>query len=463
MKKIIILYITCIASIAFASDWSTYHHDNQRSGTTDASLKLPLAKAWQYDSPTPPQRAWAGPAKWDAYAKLANQRSMRDFDPAFFVTSSNGKVYFGSSVDDSVHCMNLQDGKELWRFRTDGPVRIPPSIYSDKIYFGSDDGYAYCLNANTSEVIWKYRPIENDKLIASNGKLISQWPCRTGVVVQDGKAYFSMSLLPWESSYVCAVDANSGKKFFNVEHKVLTAQGPMLASPRRLYMPQGRQRPVVFDVSNGKAIGAFGNAGQGGTFALLTPEDKFVHGRGQNHGTGGELRSFNADNRDHIATFPSATCMVIKKQMAWFCNFQELIALDRGTYMTLQTQVASNNKTINSINARLKKIREKNKNLVNDETKKLDLQKTELTTKNKDLTAAAQKCFLWKKTVGTLNTIICANDILFAGAENKVIAYSCADGKQLWHAVVDGHVFGLAVADGNLMVSTDTGSIICFK
>ncbi len=459
MKNIILLIVACLTVQTLAQDWPTYRHDNQRSGTTDAFLTLPLSCVWQYRSPTPPQRAWAGPAKWDAFAALADQRSMRDFDPAFYVTSADNKVYFGSSVDDSVHCLDLDTGDHLWQFRTDGPVRIPPTLHRGRTYFGSDDGVVYCVDAHTASLIWTYRGVRSNKLIAFNGKLISQWPCRSGVLVQDNKAYFTLSLLPWAPSYICAVNAEDATVVYKTEHRVLTAQAAMLASPTRLYMPQGRQRPVVCDVTNGKLMGAFGKAGQGGTFALLTPENKLVHGVGQNHSSGGELRGFNTDNRDHIATFPTATCMVVKGGMAWFCNFKELIALDRGNYMTLQAQIASNNKQLAEINARLKKLKDQ----TNDQTRGLNQTKLDLTKKNKAFATKAQQCFMWKKNVGVLNTLICAGDVLYAGGENTVSAFSTVTGELLWQAEVDGKAYGLAIANKKLLVSTDTGSIFCFE
>ena len=459
MKKNIVLIMVCLTVQTFARDWPTYRHDNQRSGTTEASLTLPLTRTWHHVSPAPPQRAWAGPAKWDAFAALDNQRSMRDFDPAFYVTSANNRAYFGSSVDDSVHCLALDTGEHVWQFRTDGPVRIPPTLHNNRTYFGSDDGYVYCVDARTGKLVWKYRGAETPRLIASNGKLISQWPCRSGVLVQDNTAYFTLSLLPWAPSYVCALNADDGSVVYKTKHKVLTAQAPMLASATRLYMPQGRQRPVVCDVATGRLVGAFGGSGQGGTFALLTPENKLVHGVGQTHGSGGELRSFNADNRDHIATFPTATCMVIQQDKAWFCNFQELIALDRGRYMALQTQIAAHNKQLGSINARLKRLKDK----ASDEAKTLTQTKLDLTIKNKDLATQAQACFMWKHHVGVLNTLICAGDVVYAGGEDVVVAYSAAHGSVLWKADVDGKVYGLAIANKTLLVSTDTGSILCFE
>ncbi len=134
--------VSASTSRVSAEDWPTYRHDNQRSGITAESVQLPLKAAWVYTPPTPPQTAWSGPAKWDSYANIRGLESMRNFDPAFFVTAVGDSVYFGSSVDDAVHCLDTLKGTEKWAFGADGPVRLPPSWHKGKVYFGSDDGYA---------------------------------------------------------------------------------------------------------------------------------------------------------------------------------------------------------------------------------------------------------------------------------------------------------------------------------
>ena len=112
-----------------------------------------------------------------------------------------------------------------------------------------------------------------------------------------------------------------------------------------------------------------------------------------------------------------------------------------------------------SAETRLKKLKDQ----TNDETNTLNQTKLDLTVKNKDLTTQAQECFMWKLNVGVLNTLICAGNILYAGGENTVVAYNAIDGKLLWQANVDGKVYGLAIANKKLLVSTDTGSILCFE
>ena len=61
-------------------------------------------------------------------------QSMRNFDPVFYVTISKGSVFYGSSVDDSVHCLDLNSGSEKWVAFTSGAVRLPPSLDKGKCF-----------------------------------------------------------------------------------------------------------------------------------------------------------------------------------------------------------------------------------------------------------------------------------------------------------------------------------------
>jgi hypothetical protein len=198
--------------MAATTDWPTYQCDNHRSGRTSGQLAAErLGLLWTWRSPQPPQPAWAGPAKYDAYSNVRPLRSMRNYDPAFHVIAADGAVYFGSSVDDSVHCLDAATGEERWRFTTDGPVRIAPACVNGKVYFSSDDGHAYCVRAGDGSPVWKMAPVPNGRRLLNNGRLIPLTPCRTGVLVDDGTAYFAAGMLPWEDSYLCAVDAETGR------------------------------------------------------------------------------------------------------------------------------------------------------------------------------------------------------------------------------------------------------------
>lgn len=448
---------------AFGQDWPTYRHDNRRSAVTKEQIRLPLRQAWHYSSPGPPQTAWPGPAKWDSYANIKDLKSMRNFDPVFYVTAVGNSVYFGSSVDDSAHCLDAKTGVEKWTFFTDAPVRLPPSWHNGKVYFGSDDGRVYCLDAEKGTLLWKHKPAIDDRFIPSNGKLISLWPCRTGVLVQDGKAYFGASLLPWKISYLCAIDADtgsdSGAGLYKSLHNELTIQGAMLASSTKLYLSQGRQRPIVCDLTTGKILGPIGSSGDGGVYALLTEDSTLVHGHGQNHRAHGELRGFHAETRDYIATFSGATCMVATHNMAYLHSNGQLSAFDRVRYLDLKRQINALSRQSEDINKRIKKLGEKSNG---EEGKRLKERLQNIRTSINGLTGKLPECFRWKVDCLYPHALILAGDVLFAGGDNSVAAFSIKDGSKLWNTSVKGKAHGLTAANGRLFVSTDRGKIYCF-
>jgi hypothetical protein len=114
--------------VSSAEDWPTYRHDNARSGHTSQTLAIDrLQEQWVWHSAQPPQMAWAGPARWDAYGYRHALPSMRDYDRAFHAVAAEGCVWFGSSADDSVYCLDATTGRQKWRYTTDGAVRIAPT------------------------------------------------------------------------------------------------------------------------------------------------------------------------------------------------------------------------------------------------------------------------------------------------------------------------------------------------
>lgn len=108
----------------------------------------------------------------------------------------NGIVYF-SSMDTHVYAVDAQTGEMKWKFKTGMPLMSTPLVHRNRIYFGSNDEYFYCLDLD-GRLLWKKHtgdiivssPIGiGDKIIIGNGKGYvfcfspegeEQWRFRTG-------------------------------------------------------------------------------------------------------------------------------------------------------------------------------------------------------------------------------------------------------------------------------------------
>src|SRR5438094_6735093 len=129
MRRIVAISIILIAApFVAAGDWPTHQHDNRRSGATSEELQFPLAVKWVTQARHAPNPAWPPEAKADYYHNKYDLPERITFDHAFHVVGAGGRVYFGSSSDDSVHCLDADTGAEIWSFVTEGPVRLAPTV-----------------------------------------------------------------------------------------------------------------------------------------------------------------------------------------------------------------------------------------------------------------------------------------------------------------------------------------------
>ena len=229
---------------ARADDWPSYGHDMARSQVTAEKLTLPLAPCWAFKARHAPQPAWGDPKAQPVEGILELRRV--HFDDVFQVAAADGCVYFGSSADNKVFCLNASTGKVRWTAFTGGPVRLAPTVVGGRVYVGSDDGSVYCLAAADGAILWKLRAAPEDRRVLGHGKMISLWPVRTGVLVDGDVAYFAAGVFPAEGVFFSAVDARTGRPIWRNDaggeapQSRISPQGYLLASSSTLYVPMGR-------------------------------------------------------------------------------------------------------------------------------------------------------------------------------------------------------------------------------
>ncbi len=216
--------------------WPTYNRDLRRSGYTPETLKLPLAPGWTYQAMKPPAPAWPAPAKQDFWHNKDQLPARVTYDRAFHLISDGRRLIFASSAEDHVTCLDAHTAALQWRFTTEGPVRLAPTIDQGRVYFGSDDGFVYCLDLAQGKLLWKYRAAPSERRIPGNQRIISAWPVRSGVVVDQGQARFSAGLFPAQGTYQFAVDAEAG---------TLLAKGTLNFSPQGYLQRRGTRLMVA--------------------------------------------------------------------------------------------------------------------------------------------------------------------------------------------------------------------------
>ena len=152
---------------------------------------------------------------------------------------------------------------------------------------------------------------------------------RTGILVENDRAYFAASLFPWKKSFLCGVDASSGEKHFVAEEQNLTLQGALLTSPEKLYAPQGRASPIVFARDSGSRIGQV--PGTGGVFCILTEDEQLI-AMPQNQKSRDSVTKIAAvpgTQSSAVLSITGTERLVVAGNNAFFHQGKELIAIDR--------------------------------------------------------------------------------------------------------------------------------------
>jgi outer membrane protein assembly factor BamB len=434
------------------ADWPTHQHDYSRSGVTEEALQLPLTQAWVYRAPRRPIPAWDEPARWDGWNRADQLRNRVAYDKVFNVAVVGTTLYFGSSVDDKLYAFDAKTGEARWSFFAEGPIRLAPTVADSTVYFGADDGKAYALEAATGKLVWKRVVAPEDRRIIGNGRLISVWPVRTGAVVADGRIYCGAGVFPSETLYFCALEQASGEVVWRTELTSLPLQGYILASRSKLYVPTGRGGPLAFDRVTGAHL--FGVGEGRGTYALLS-DDRLV----TNGGSNGRRTSFFSTSGGGALARVAAELVAVAGERSFLMGDGKLSALDHKVFFSLTEE----QNTLERKHGRLAKEMEaaKKKGRPPESEKEAELAGLLGTLRGFEGRFAA--CHPWETEGVDALALIVAGTTLYTGEDGAVAAYDTASGRELWRGEVEGKAYGLAVAGGGLFVSTDTGTIHCFR
>ena len=451
---------------ASAGDWPMYRSDPARSGITSETVGPKLFLQWTYTPTHPPRPAWPMPS--EELPRMHN-------DNAYHVVIAEGKAYFSAGATDKVCSIDLDNERIQWEFFTEGPVRFAPAVYHGKVYVGSDDGYVYCIDSRDGSLVWKYRAGPSDEKVIGNGRMISLWPVRTGVLVDEGVVFFAAGIFPYEGLYICALKAEDGSvvwkndtigdRAHELEYGGISPHGYMLASGDVVYVPSGRSMPAAFDRQTGKFLFyASPGAKRGGAWALLD-EDRLISGvdySGTPHKVAYDARTGRRQG-DAFAWFPGID-MAVTREFSYIVTQQGVYAINRAAHADAVSRVNRLSADQRQWQSRVDGLKKKLGS--SDEREKLNEQIAELTAKIGAARAEEKRLrgsgFQWRYPRGGLRSVLLAGDIVFAGGEGIVVGIDSKSGDEVWRREVQGVAVALAASDGRLLVSSDKGPIYCF-
>ncbi|MBL7039117.1 MAG: PQQ-binding-like beta-propeller repeat protein [Pirellulaceae bacterium] len=166
-------------------DWPMYRHNAARSGYASTQVKAEAREAWTTDIGnriTPPIAA--------------------------------GGMVFVAAVDQcTIHALDENDGTSQWTFMANGRIDSPPTYYRGRLFFGSADGWLYCLDATDGRLAWRFRAAPNERMLVNDGRVESVWPVHGSVLIENDTIFglAGRSLFLDGGMYLSLLDPSTGE------------------------------------------------------------------------------------------------------------------------------------------------------------------------------------------------------------------------------------------------------------
>lgn len=386
-------------------DWPMWRGNANRSASTNEELSPEISLRWSRQLPA------LKPA-WQEDPRL-------QFDANYEPVVMGGTLFVASSRTDSVTAFDTDTGAQQWKFFAGGPIRLAPIAVDGNVYFGSDDGCFYCLDATHGKVRWKIQAAPSARTALGNERLISVWPIRGGAVLVDDTIYFTVGVWPFEGTMLYAIDLKNAKEnatppFTVVPLKDFAPQGHLAASDNKLFIPGGRSNLQCRDLKTGKPFRLSYNAKSTSDHHVISSEKWVFHGGKIVDTTTGKTLPFTL-NRPAIS-----------EGKVYFSTKGKAYAYDL-----------------------------KNPTLVEKKDRKGKTIQVEMPTP------------LWNFSARPVTTVhLKTKNRLFAHHESTVFAIDFPSGDEepavSFEATVEGTPSSMLVSDGKLFVITTQGTIHCF-
>ncbi len=409
------IMLLALLAPAAPDDWPTWRHDAQRSGVSPAPLPADLKLHWSRELPPLPP-AWP-------------DQPRAQFDAAYEPVVAGRRLFLASSLQDRITAYDTRSGAELWRFHADGPIRFAPAVQHGAVYFVSDDGHLYCVDADKGTLRWRFRGGPSDRRILGHERLISTWPARGAPVVVGDTVHFAAGIWPFMGIFLYALDAHSGKLLWvndgdgasyilqphNTEAFAGVApQGYLSTAGDLLLVPGGRSIAAGYDRRTGALVHyrLAENARRGGFDVQVSGNTYFSGGFAFDVASGVYLGEFGRH--------------VLDVEGGWLFSGKNG-GLVRCPIPTVRTSPYKDKQG-----------------------------KTYL----RPYFAPLPKTAL--EVEGRVEALIRAGSRAYVGLKGKVVVLDVPSGRELASLEFDGTPASLAAADDRLFVSTDEGRIYCF-
>jgi outer membrane protein assembly factor BamB len=151
----------------------------------------------------------------------------------------NGIAYIGAS-DRKMRAINVMSGKQVWAFDgLNGSVVSRPLIYDGKVIFGAWDRHLYAVDKTSGALLWKWNNGHENRLFS---------PAMVNPAAADGVVYI---VAP--DRYITAIDAKSGSALWRSNEVTVRESMGISADNKLIYGKTMNDDIVAFRTGREKA------------------------------------------------------------------------------------------------------------------------------------------------------------------------------------------------------------------
>jgi len=98
-------------------------------------------------------------------------------------------VWVASMNTHTLHALSADGGAPLWSYTAGGRIDSAPTVYKDRVFFGSRDGWVYALRISDGQLAWRFRAAPRPWQVGVLDQLESVWPVHGAVLIQNDTLY----------------------------------------------------------------------------------------------------------------------------------------------------------------------------------------------------------------------------------------------------------------------------------
>jgi outer membrane protein assembly factor BamB len=245
-------------------------------------------------------------------------------DNASMPIVADGRVFFGSDSGE-FYCLNASNGNYLWSSYTSSWISADPVVYGADVYFGSSNGFIYCFDEAYGTQMWSISlagdaypssplTIVNDVLFFgdSNGTVYALsslsgnglWTFQTGEFIDSAPAVVDGKVyVGSENGVVYQLDASTGLQDWSFPTGSFIVSAPSVVDGK-VYVGSWDNCTYCLDADTGEEIWSYMTGGYVSSSPSVVYQNAYVGSYD------GNVYCFEATSGDVQWTFPTDNAVV---------------------------------------------------------------------------------------------------------------------------------------------------------